>query len=226
MVFRMTEQEFSFLRVFCEIPELAGFPDLSDPKMAGDPQISIAGLESKGYLGRDEEGKYFLANELTFIMDAANKSITAFSAAGRDRTLAGYFVGDTIILITKKKEYEVMWLPNMPLLIGAVADFMGPYLNEKTSGGKEYSGDKADEMRKELLSSGWQKSWEVSVYTDGLKDADTFIEVYENVERQIEMMTKEKKLEVSEPDKADLVNSVTAIMAPLHADAIKRGEEV
>ena len=68
MVFTVSEAEFQFLRVFFELPQLAGFEALPTLEELTGLAKSLEGLVQKEYLHQDEEGKYFLEDELNFLL--------------------------------------------------------------------------------------------------------------------------------------------------------------
>jgi hypothetical protein len=223
MLYQLTENEFAFLRMFCELPGLPGFPDMQEPIPADRSLEAVHSLEEKGYLEKDEEGKYALGEELSFLMICMKNASSAFSVTMKDKAMSSYFLEDVIVLLQKTQDYELLWLPHLPLLIGAIAEFLQPFINRETTGQMTCPADQLASVRERLLAEGCTKLWELSFYEGGDRDSSREMELYGDSRRQVHLRRDGETLYLSEPDKADLVNSITNVIARLHAQSILGG---
>ena len=132
-----------------------------------------------------------------------------------------FFKEDAIILILKEKDYEILWIPYINLLIGAVASFLEPYLNTETSNEHIYELNDLDKVQNDLVSKGLKKQFEAAVYRNHNVSSNTVYEVYNNALCQYLVCSKRDKLIVNQPCKADMVNALTRITAYLHSDSMK-----
>ena len=222
MVFSITDPELDFLRIFCEIPMLSGFGVLANVRGLPFPEAAVKGLEEKKYLIKDNEGKYLLQEELTFLLMSAKNADSSVVIRGEEKTLSAFILDETIILMMKEQETEIMWLPHLPLLIGAVSGFLKPFLNSGTTEERVCSPEECEEEKKAILKNGGVRQWEISVYEKGIRQKTPLIEIYMEGGRQIQFVTVGQNVSVSCPGYADMVNSITRIIAGRHAESLKK----
>ncbi len=223
MTYRLSEAEMLFLRMFCEIPHLIGFDDILSVDKEADMQGVLSELEKKGYIGKDESGDYYLPEDLTFMLMAAKDASRSVVIERDEKKLMAYFNGDTIILIEKDRDYELLWLPFLPYLIGDISIFMGPYVNKKTTDKNIYTAEQSEKIRNDLEASVYEHMSKVSFYENGTLCTDRAVDVYGNMKKQVLVVLNRGELIQFSPCKADLINSITTIIAEMHAESIKEG---
>ena len=221
MIYKLTENEFRFLLAFSGIPMLTP-AEPAEPSLIEDTEGAVRSLTDKEYL-LDEEGKYYLPEELNFFLDVVRDPFAIFCLRGSDKKMWAFFREDVIILILKDPEYQIIWIPFIHLLIGATAGFMEPFLNAETTDEKTYTGEDLEMVRETLTSGGLEKKFEAAVYRGTEPDTTAICEIYGNSEYQAMIHSEGDVLIVNEPCKMDMVNTLTKITAYLHADAMKAG---
>ena len=224
MVFTVSEAEFQFLRVFFELPQLAGFEALPTLEELTGLAKSLEGLVQKEYLHQDEEGKYFLEDELNFLLSVMKQADSAYVIEGRRKRFAAYFKEDAIVLFIMDEACQIMWLPFLPYLIGATASFLNPFLNSETEELERCTWEELDEVRKKWGESGYEKEWTFTFFQNGVKRIERIFEIYSNGTQQLLFRQEGEHIFVSAPNKADCVNAVTEVVARLHGNAIQKGE--
>lgn len=223
MVFNLSEREFQFLRVFFEMPQLMGFEALPDPGRLGELTDPLDSLEQKKYLHKDEEGKYYLEDKLNFLFSVIKGADAAYTIEGRGKRFAAYFKEDAIVLLTIDHSHQMMWLPFLPFLIGAAADFLNPFLNTATDDLGTCTLDELPDLREKWTNSGYKKEWAFSFFEDRTESLEQVFETYSDGSRQILLRQDGDKIFLSAPGKADFVNALTRIAARLHTNAIQKG---
>ena len=219
------------IRVFCEVPEIAGFEPLTGPEDMGDPEAVTRSLEQKGIFIKDPEGGYYLPEELTFIMMTIGQADSAFSIVRADKRMSAFFKGDTIVAVFRENdEYRIMWIPFLHLLIGAIAGFMEPFLNEVPGEVEEYAGSDepaipegsvAETLRNRITSEGFAEESAVNFYKGGQLLGGRWISVFSDGKQQKMIDVSEERVICSTPDKKDTVNAISYVIARMHADAIR-----
>lgn len=224
MIFTLTNDELLFLRAFCEAPVMHGFEDITSSEQLVSPEKVLESLTGKGYLLKNEGGEYELREELTFLMKVAVLADAAFVLELSGRKLAAYFKEDAITMITEENdEVKWMWLPFIPLLIGAVAEFIGSTKATLDIEERTCSLSEIGRCREELKADGFKKIQNTTFYKDGIQLGDGTFEVYGNGSAELTIKTVRSEVRIVSQRLEGRVNDITEIIAPLHAHAIRKG---
>ena len=219
MVYRLNDMEFALLRAFAEAPIVNGLEDITRESLS-DAEKVIDDLVSKGCMIVDDDG-YYTTDDLTLILKVIKEPFYSFTIDGAEKTLAAYFKEDAIVLIVKESEYTVMWIPFLPLLIGAVASFLEPFpdiCENADIGCDNLCG--IDEIKKKLSDANYALKWIVSYYKGFVKIDELYSEIYDSNRGRVLIEYDENGMNASIPDKAGLVNSITRIIAKFHGESI------
>ena len=131
-IFRLNHEEMRFLQYFLEIPELPWHKPAQFKLMNEDEiQKTAASLQGKQYLFKNDKGEYLTEEWLEHLLEVCGSSWGYFFMENREIL---FFKKDEIVLVSQKgQEFEIMWLPVLPLAIGHIANILSPFLNETSN---------------------------------------------------------------------------------------------
>ena len=222
MVYQLTKDELLFLSAFCGCRLPDGFPQPQTTEGMNWEETAVA-LQKNQLLLADPQGGYSLPEELTHLLMLMHRADAGFSIRGNDRGLVASFQADAIVLLEyRASRCELMWLPFLPMLIGACANLLEPFLNEKTEAEEPCPDTLFEQYRERIRGAGAALEWQLDFYRDGVR-TDQLVELYSDGLRQLMLQKEDGVMRCSVPDKADCVNAITRIVARLHAYAIEKG---
>lgn len=230
-VFRTTEKELRFLLMFTESRGIYGFDDMHLVEAETEAWECVETLCKKGYLSINQQKEYEVDSTLELLLTVAGQPygyllMEDLRKAGIPSKTAVYFLDDVIGMIEQKdKEYELLWLPYLPLVIGETANLHTPFLNEKTTRLQEGLSEENTECIDSYLESGFCWQWEMR--GKQLEDEERACNIFVLSDGKEQIMVKESegKILISKPDKAAYVNTITEWMAFVHGEALKKAVE-
>ena len=116
------------------------------------------------------------------------------------------------IIEQKENDYELFWIPYLPLAIGEVANLHTPFLNKATEMIRKAPVSEVSECIDRYLKAGYTWQWEKAIS----------MFVLSNGKEQIMVKEEENDISVFKPDKADYVNTITRWLAFVHGKAMKK----
>ncbi len=224
--YNLTPEELSFTMCFTGTQKLPGIA--FDPESFLDDNLvenAAGSLKEKEYAVKSEEGKYKLDDGLSFLFYVLNNPYGYFVTEYENkRTDSLVFLNDSIVLLTSNEEnFEIMWLPFLPYAIGHTANSLAPFMNENTSSVTLTSDSYEAEVCR-LTENGYTNSCTFAAFSNEQGDYVPHGAVLKNENEQIMLIEADGKLCAVKPDKADLVNTLTKLFAPIHSAAIKNSE--
>lgn len=222
VTFQLLKSELPALQGFLKLPKLpfgAKLSQVSEEAMLE----AVTSLEKKKYLIRNENGTCTPDRTLALLLNVAARPYGSFTMTRHDdhRELL-FFALDAIALFREDREaVEAIWLPFLPMAIGHVATVCEPYLNAFSGESRVCDSADLDEELERLQDQGFQEQWYCETQCTGAERQTCT--VLSNDKVQVLLHQKGKVLTVSVPDKAAYVNTLTAMYAPIHGDAIKAG---
>lgn len=226
-VYRVTEEELRFLLMFVENQGLYGFDDMDLIETEAEAQECVKTLCEKGYLRLNTQKEYEVDSTLELLLTVAEHpyGYLIMEDLRKDNTVlkaAVYFLDDVIGMVEQKnKNYEMLWIPYLPLAIGEVANLHSPFINEKTIPIKEISMEEGTDHIDDYLKEGFMWQWEIwgRQFED---DKKCNIFVLSDGNEQFMIKEIDGRLFINKPDKASYVNAITEWLAFVHGNAIRR----
>ncbi|MBR0469518.1 MAG: hypothetical protein IJJ16_07395 [Mogibacterium sp.] len=222
MIYEFTRTEFEFIKAFCGMPDAEDLGVPVDPDVMNDPEAVVSSLTERGCLTEDPEGGYFLPEELTFFMMVIGQAVSSASVVRADKSMNIFFKGDSIVVALRENEkYQIMWIPFMHLLVGAVSSFMAPFINEESGDVPGLGSGTADELRGRILERGFAEESSVRFFASHEALGDKAVRVFSDGKKQLMLEVSGDRTNCSAPDKSDMVNALTRVLAGMHASAIR-----
>ncbi len=221
MIYRVNTKELRLLQLLGEIRFIPGF-EITESLDEEAEKENVNMLLEKGYLNKNENGHIEFDSSLGFMLAVMRDPYGYFFLEGNNKSIAVYFVSDTIVILDRTEdEYEFIWVPFLPYAIGAVANKLEVFMNTESDEEKIYDADNRAMVVTELTEKGFVRQWNVHVFSPLHDKNEDICEIYTDSTKQIMLKTKFGTLTSYAPAKADMVNSMTEIMAELHSKAIK-----
>lgn len=225
-VYRVTEKELRFLLMFTENHGLHGFGEMTVIETEAEAKECVDILCEKRYLKLNQQKEYEVDSTLELLLTVAEKPYGYLIMEDLRTTdiiskTAIYFLDDVIGIVEQKdKNYEMLWLPYLPLAIGEIANLHTPFLNRETARISETLMENDMGYVEDYLKTGFTYQWEMwgKQFEDEEKKCSIF--VLSNGTEQLMIKETDKKILVSKPDKAAYINSVTEWLAFIHGKAI------
>lgn len=227
-VYKVSEKELSFLMLFAEKQGMQGLGELPPIDTGKDAQECAEILREKGYLRTNRKKEYEMDSTLELLLTAAEQPygycvMEDLRQGSAVQKTAVYFLNDVIAMIEKKaNDYELFWIPYLPLAIGEAANLHTPFLNETTERIRKAPVSEASECIDGYLKAGYTWQWEI--WGKQLDEEEKTISMFVLSDGKEQIMVKEEENDISvfKPDKADYVNTITRWMAFIHGKAMKR----
>jgi len=222
-VFRVSLPEMLFLQGFAETLPL---PWNTGPQHLGETEIRLCAesLEKKQYLLKSMDGEYELAEALDFLIRISAQASRFLVLEGVGFKEAVYFEGDAIALFQQDMEgVDIVWIPVLPLLIGQFASVLSPFLNQQSDIPEKHPIEEYDLLRAGYEQNGFQQQWKFSSYDSLSAYNERQCALFTNGKEQIMFLPHKSTVELWKPCKADCINTLTAIFAPMHGQAIQEG---
>ncbi len=224
--FTLTTSEVHFLQCFLELPSIHGMEAFSEPSR-DNLLACVKSLAEKSYLLEDPQGGYYLDSTLNLLFRVASNPWGHFHMAGTDTQCTIYFLNDCIAVCTCSESHtEFMWLPILPLAIGHIANLIGTFLNPHSEELLTVPGNEFDSLAEKFRQDGYQMVWDCTVHEAELPENDAGCCIMSNGHRQLLLCRQGEQAIASAPCKADLVNALTRMFAPVHGRAIRAGGEL
>lgn len=223
-LYRATPSEFDFLLNFVEMPPPPWREGAREARTEEELSACAAALLEKRWLLRDEGG-CVLDDGLLFLLSAAKKASRIFvlEGAGHGKE-AVYFEGDTIVLLQEEEDSAaLMWIPVLPLLMGQLANALSPFLNEKSGPQASYPAGEYASLLTRYEDAGYAAQWRF--YTRGGPGPSMEQPglIFTDRREQVMLLPGPDSLTLLRPGKADCINTLTRIIAPLHGGAMAEG---
>lgn len=221
--FLLTDREMLFLQSFLDI---SGLPYADTVTIPTEEELSecVKSLLSKSYLKKDEVGHYYLDETLTLLLRIAEKPWGSFVMESNDRKCVISFLQDCICIGTcQEATTELLWVPFLPLAIGHVANVIGTFLNEKTENALCVAGPHLDMFLEDYQKQGYTVQWKFYTCEAGAPDDVAKGCVMSNSTKQLLLLESDAQTSAVFPAKADYVNALTKLFAPIHSRAIRAG---
>lgn len=227
-VYKVSEKELRFLFMFSEKQGLQGMGDTPLIETQTEAQECVKSLCEKGYLRFNQRKEYEIDSTLELILTVAERPygysiMEDLRQSDIVQKAAFYFLNDVIAIVEQKdKDYELVWIPYLPLAIGEIANLHTPFLNKKTVTVNEADVEEAASYIDEYLKSGFKWQWEI--WGKQKEDAEKAFSMFVLSDGNEQVMVKEAddKIFMFKPDKADYVNAITEWLACVHGGAIKK----
>lgn len=227
-VYKVSEKELSFLMLFAEKQGMQGLGELPPIDTQKDARECVEILCEKGYLHTNQKKEYEMDSTLELLLTAAERpygycvmeDLRQNKAAQKT---AVYFLNDVIAIIEQKEnDYELFWIPYLPLAIGEVANLHTPFLNKATEMIRKAPVSEVSECIDRYLKAGYTWQWEI--WGKQLDEEEKAISMFvlSNGKEQIMVKEEENDISVFKPDKADYVNTITRWLAFVHGKAMKK----
>ena len=224
MIYRITRKELSLLMMFSNVKMLSGYEDIQILDNRPDALECLKSLTEKGYLEKNPEDKYSIDEKLEAWIISVSKPYgymimeNASESGGRKTVI--YFKRDSIVVLTNKgDEYELMWLPALPFAIGHIANEINIFKNTETVHIGKYSMNEFENNEEKIIGTQYQPEYMFYVFECGTMTGS--ISVYASKNEQLMLCFEEDKVSVLKPQKSEYINTITRLMAPIHANAIK-----
>lgn len=227
-IYRISEKELQFLLMFTEHHGLYGLKEFPLINTKEEAEECVMSLCEKGYLSLNQKKECSIDSTLELLLAVAEKPYGYLLMEDLRREnvsakTAVYFLDDVIGIIDQRdEEYELLWLPHLPLAIGEVANIHSPFLNEKTELLHELISDDDKSRMDNYLKAGFVWQWELwgNQLEDEEKKCSFFI--LSNGKEQVMIKEMNGKTVVNKPDKAAYVNAITEWMIYVHGKAIRK----
>lgn len=228
-IFRVTELELQFLCMFLEVRGLYGFDEVAVIETEAEAEGCEDSLCEKGYLRTNEEKQYEADPALELIITAAENPygyliMENMQWKGSGFKAVVYFLNDVIGIIEKRNDnYELIWVPYLPLAIGETANLQTTFLNEKTEWIEECLVEEREKYISFYEKSGFAVQWDMWGRQLTEEGETCSVRILTNGKEQILIKERQGKVNISKPDKASYVNSIAEWLVFLHGNAIKAG---
>lgn len=229
-IYKVTEKELRFLLMFAEKRRMYGFDELLPIELEEEAQECVQSLCGRGIVRAGGNGKYAIDVTLELLLTVAEQPYGCFFMEDlREeesiRKSAVYFRDDVIAFVGQRDEnWELMWLPYLPLAVGEIANLHEPFLNTRTE--RAVQGENTEnvstEWIDECLRNGFFWQWEM--WGEQLEDdrKQFSINVLSDGKTQLLILETEDGIRIFKPDKADYINEITRQLAFLHGKAIQK----
>lgn len=223
-IFKISNSEISAIQTLLNIPYLpltSHFDSLTEDAL----YTAIQSLTDKRYLAKSPEGTYQLNHTLSFLFQASQDPYGIFKMEHSDGTnKILVFINDTIILFQEDAEgVDAMWLPHLPITVGFVANTLEPFMNCTSDGVATYGLQVFDSILNNFIQQGYQTLWTCTTQCKEDQLSNQKCLILSSGTEQVLMTIGKTDFCVSRPAKADLVNALTQMYAPIHGRAIKDG---
>lgn len=228
-VYRITEKELRFLLMFEENQGLYGFGEMPLTETEAEAKECIQSLCERGYLKLNTQREYVIDSTLELLLTVAERPYGYFimedlRQEGESSKTAVYFLNDVIAMVEQKdKNYELLWLPYLPLAIGEVANIHEPFLNKKeTVEVIEASIEEGGGYVDGCLKAGFKYQWEA--WGRQFEDEEEKCSIFVLSDGKEQLMIKERsgRVLISKPNKADYMNTITRWLAFIHGKAVRK----
>ncbi len=225
-VFQITDKELRFLLMFEDIQGLCGFGEKSVIETEEIAKECLRTLCEKGYIYSEQHKKYAINSTLELILITAANPYGYFIMENlrQDVILSKtviYFLNDVIGIVEQRDEnYELIWVPYLPLAIGKVANLHTPFLNRDAVEIGEYTLEDGEKYIDCYLKKGFKYQWEMWG-KELAKDKKISIVVLSDEKEQVLIKESKGKVHIVKPDKEIYVNTITKCIAPIHGNAIR-----
>ena len=227
-VYKVSEKELNFLLLFAEKQGMQGLGEVLPVETQKDAQECVKVLCEKKYLRLNQEKKYEMDSTLELLLTTSEQPygycvMEDLRQSGSKQKTAIYFLDDVIAIIEQKeKDYELFWIPYLPLAIGEIANLHTPFLNKYTEMVEKASVSEVSGCIDGFLKTGYTWQWEI--WGKQLEDEERTISMFvlSNGKEQIMVKEEEDNIFVFKPDKADYVNTITRWLTFVHGKAMKK----
>lgn len=227
-IYKMTQTELRFLLMFAEKRGMYGFEELPPIREKEEAEACVKELCGKGFLRQNEKQEYELDETLELLLTVAEQPYGCFFMEDlreeeRVRQTAVYFRNDVIGMAEQREgEWELIWLPCLPLAVGETANLHEPFLNTVTEQMTEAGETESTRWIDERISDGFAWQWEM--WGEQLEDEKKQCSISILSDGNAQLMIKEKDggMQIMKPDKADYINSITRELVFLHGKAMEK----
>ncbi|MDD3253301.1 MAG: hypothetical protein PHV18_12165 [Lachnospiraceae bacterium] len=226
-IFRFTHQEISLMMMIMDMETIKGFDQIIPLDVQDIAVQCKESLIRKKYLLEDQDKKITVseAMELDFEVMKTPYGFLVMDyekTGGSHKRMVMYFRDDAIICVSKEDEYEVLWIPFLPLAIGAISNWVGSFRNNISDLSESCDIQTASKLWSEYCNHAADSEiWRFTGYEN--RKEDLRIDVIGTKTEQILFHYKEDKVIVSRPDQVQWMNTIIRWIAPIHGKAIKAG---
>lgn len=226
-IYKVSQSELQFIQIFEEIPVLRGFESLEVLKNEKVLLNAADQLQRKQYLLKNDQNEYYLDGELKFLLEIVKNAFGYFEIENcvKEKEIKEviYFLNDSIVSIVQNGgNYEIMWIPVLPLVIGQMAGFLSPFLNAESKVYRQCFVDEWDAVMHDYSEKNYDKQWQFSAVEQDAANGDQCC-ILSNGKKQVMLSSTGNILTISQPDKEDYINALTKMFAPIHGHAIAAG---